>query len=132
MLTQPSCAVRAVFFNFTAILLDDSLIWLNKNSGIFRVITNKKTRQATHCCKYRQFATKHRMQYIDIRVQHENCNIVQEIECSCYRVCDWCVGQQQAIGNRNVQERMSEFTLIKHNCNFNRILVDECEIYIVF
>ena len=86
MLKQPLCAVSAVFFNFAIILLNDSLIWLNKNAGIFRIITNKKTRQETHCYKYRQFATKHGMQYINIRMQHENCNIVQEVECSYYRL----------------------------------------------
>jgi hypothetical protein len=45
MLKQPLCAVSAVFFffNLTTILLDVSLIWLNKNAGIFRVVTNKKT-----------------------------------------------------------------------------------------
>jgi len=74
MLKQPLCAVSAVFLNFTNILLDVSLIWLKKNAGIFSVITNEKTRQETHCYKYNQFATKHRMQYINIRMQHENCN----------------------------------------------------------
>jgi hypothetical protein len=74
MLKQPLCAVNAVFLNFTTILLDVSLIWLKKNAGIFSVITNKKTRQETRCYKYCQFTTKHRMQYINIRMQHENCN----------------------------------------------------------
>lgn len=132
MLKQLLCAVSDAFLNLTTILLEVSLIWLNKNFGIFRVNINKKTRRETLCYQYRQFATKHNMQYTNIRMQHENCNIVQEIDCSYQRVRDLCVGQQQVIGNRNVQERMSEFTLIKHNCNFNRILVDECEIYIVF